>query len=158
MEKVIYGKVTMYRHKCPLCQLDILSNGRDYECDCGYRSKDKKIKRTTIEVTTGRQKISAKLKKGLNKKQMGDCYWCGRRFGAMYYKNNSVKTLRRHYDHKIPYVYEQRNRDDNWCVACNICNLFKSSLLFETEEDCVEYLTKRWNNSIKIGKIDIITE
>lgn len=158
MEKVIYGSVTMFRHKCPVCRNDILSNDDTFECDCGHEGGNKKVQKTTIEVITGRRGIiPARIKRQLNKKQGGKCYWCNRRFGTLYYKDKTIKSLRRHYDHKVPFSYEQRNRKKNWCIACNICNLFKSNFLFKKETECVTFLSKKWATALREDKINIIT-
>lgn len=154
MERVIFGKVTMYRHFCKKCKQPILSNDSYYKCDCcGYSNKNEKIKRTVIEAKTKRYRPSARIQKEIIEKQNNKCYWCGRDFSTPIVKNDKIKFLKKHWDHVIPYAYEQRNRDENWVLSCNICNLFKSSFLFETETKCREYINNKWGEYLRKGMI-----
>ena len=152
--RVIYGNVTMYRKKCPKCKMEILTGDSWFKCDCGYDStRDKKIRRTIIETRVRREKCPHAVKKQLQENQQGRCHWCFREFEMPYWQSGKIRFLKMKYDHKVPYSYEQRNRKDNWCIACNKCNQWKSNWLFDTEDDCREYLRTKWEQSLRKGQV-----
>ena len=157
MEKVIYGGTTMFRVKCPKCGLKSLTNDGVLICDCGGGTHGERYQRTIIEATARRRVggPTKTLKEKLKEEQNHRCYWCGRRMGTPYYKGESLRYLRPNYDHKVPFAYEQRNRDENWCLSCNVCNQFKSSKLFKDEEACKEYVRGKWELKIRRGQIEL---
>jgi len=47
------------------------------------------------------------------------------------------------WDHYIPYAYSQNNYPYNFVAACALCNGIKSSHLFDTLEEAIEYVKRR---------------
>ena len=156
MIKSIYGKIKLNKHICPLCGNSILNNDSFFSCDvCNYSNEDEEAKTFEIIVPpSGIRKIPSRDIQGkLLEIQNNKCYWCANKFGTPYWKNNKIRFLRIHWDHKIPFSYEKANRDDNWVASCNICNLFKSNFLFKTDKECRMFLLKKWE--ILINKNEI---
>jgi len=155
MERVIYGKITMYRHFCAKCGAPNISNDGDYICDCGYNSTEKKWKRTKIEAVrpTCRRQPKAEIKREILEQQQGKCYWCNREFDLPYWRSSKIRYLKVNWDHKIPFAFEQRSRDNNWVASCEICNKSKYNHLFENDDECKEYVNNKWDNYLKRGEI-----
>lgn len=156
MIKAVYGKVKLNRHICPACGNAILNNGKEFICDvCGYKKRDAEAKKFKIIVPPPgvRKQPPKPIQKELLKIQNYKCYWCGNKFGASYWKNNKVRFLKIHWDHKIPFSFEQTNRNDNWVASCDVCNLFKSNYLFKSDVECRKFLLRKWEKAIKNGEI-----
>ena len=156
MIKAIYGKVQLNHHICPKCKNPILNDSKFFVCDvCGYNNKDDDAKKFKVIVPPPgiRKKPPKQIQKLILNIQNNRCFWCGNKFATAYWKNNRLKYLRIHWDHKIPFSFEQTNRDENWVASCNICNLFKSNYLFKTEKECRKFILKRWQKAIEKGEI-----
>ena len=137
MIKAIYGKVKFNRHDCPSCGNSLLNKTLWFICDvCGYVDKDEPAQIYKIIVPPpGIRKVPSRfIQKELLKKQDNKCFWCGLLFGTVYWRNNKVRFLSMRWDHKIPFCYEQTNRDDNWAASCNVCNYFKYNKRFKESE------------------------
>lgn len=159
MEKIIAGSVILFREICPKCKEYNLSGEMQFTCDCGerYIASELNSERKLIDGKIRRKNMS-KIRKEIIESQGGKCYWCGRKFGVYYIKNGIIRTLKAVVDHIMPYGYGEDNSDKNLCASCNICNAWKSSLIFETEDDCRMYLGYKMDKSIKNGKIIICEE
>ena len=158
MIKAIYGKVTFNRHECPSCGNCLLNKNQWFKCDvCGYTNADKKATKFKVIVPPPgiRNNPPRHIQKELLIIQDNKCYWCANKFGTVYWKNNKIKYLKKHWDHKIPFSYEQTNRNENWVASCNICNLFKSNFMFKTDEECRVFILRRWQKSIDKDEISI---
>ena len=154
--KAIYGKVRIVRHLCPNCGNHILSNQKAFICDvCDYSGKDNETKGYKIIVPPlgYRNWPCVEIRKKLLEIQKNKCYWCERKFDTPYIKNGRFKYLKIHWDHKIPFSYEQANRDENWVASCNICNQFKYNFMFKYEKDCKRYLLKKWDEYLSLELI-----
>jgi hypothetical protein len=161
-EIIICGGVRLSRQYCTACCEWQLLGLDDSRCpDCGEvlpSSYDFKFRKLGYRI--GRKGISAGFKRFLINKQNGRCYWCDRKLGYYYVrKNGPAKKSINHADHIIPYVYLQSNPIDNWCVSCNLCNLFKSSKYFDKESMTRKYILDRWNSeTIEVTYIGWQTE
>ncbi len=158
MKKLVYGNVVLYEIICKHCKEKNLVGNPFEKCSiCKIQLTDKKIKNVKVIVTAKRKnRVSAEVKKRIQKEQDGLCYWCDRPFGVPYIKNNKISKLKIHYDHKIPFSYTQNNEDDNFVGACNICNQAKSSFVYDNESDCKNYLKEKWEQKIAKGEIELI--
>lgn len=157
MEKIICGKVTLFREKCPNCGDFSLSKNSIFYCDfCGLEYKEDKINSTRVLSKTKRKSCPQHIKNRLIHSQQNKCCYCGREFGTLIYKNGKCLKLTAHADHNLPYSYLQNNPDDNWLLSCSICNLWKSSKIFASIEDAVTYLTYKWDKAISKNEIEIL--
>ena len=155
MEKHTIGKIVLYRERCPVCNEWCLSGDRqEFECCCGIFTPNTNIDiQKVILAPSKRKPNSAKVKKEISDKQNGKCYWCNRKFDSIIYKNNKIIKLSICLDHVIPYSYCCHNGKFNLVGACNVCNLFKNSKMFNSDKECRDYLLDRWANHLKTNKI-----
>ena len=115
------------------------------------------IQKLRIEVNTvSRKKPSKKVKEKILKDQNHQCYWCDHDFHTPYFRYDSIRKLLPNWDHLIPYAYVQANADENFVASCSICNGFKSSKMFNSDEACRVYLKERWNTYLKKGRITLL--
>ena len=159
MERIICGKITLFREICPRCKEYNLSGESKFICNCGQKYNGTLLNRTRIEAVNKRRKHLKKYEKILKLKQKNKCYWCGRDFGRLYLKKQNsefkLRELKAHVDHIIPFSFEQRDEIDNLCASCSVCNLWKSSKMFEKEEECKIYLKRKWETAIEDGKVKL---
>ena len=159
MEKLVVGKVTLFREKCPECHEYNLSGNKTFVCTrCDVTYGKQNIRKTRIITKRRRVPPPKKIKQSVLKKQQNKCYWCGREFGMWYTRpsRNTMKQLSVAWDHRLPYNYLQRNPDDNWVASCHICNGMKSDMVFDDPEECRNYLKKRWEESLTKGQIRLL--
>lgn len=155
MEKHIIGKVMLYREKCPICGEWCLSgNKKKFECYCGIFTPNTDVDvQKIILAPLKRKQHGPKIKRAILDRQDGKCFWCNRKFGSLIYKNNKIIKLTMCLDHLIPYSYCCHNGKSNLVGSCNICNLFKNSKMFDSEQECRDYLISRWAYCLKTDKI-----
>lgn len=71
------------------------------------------------------------------------CLYCLRTFGSFSSRWGRLLRLRVHWDHMVPYAYNQDNRAANFAAACQVCNLLKGDRCFGTIEEARVYLATR---------------
>lgn len=78
-----------------------------------------------------RRRPSTRVQVGLLVDQDNRCLYCGHRFGDLVVrKGNDWVWLEVAWDHFVPYAYSEANPDDGWVAACQLCNAYKSDLIF----------------------------
>jgi hypothetical protein len=76
-------------------------------------------------------------------KAQGDCcIYCGNPFGTVIMRDSRFTQLVIHWDHYVPYAYQAGNH--GFVAACNVCNLLKSSHMFDNLEQARRHLADRW--------------
>jgi hypothetical protein len=161
MIKAIYGKVILNRHLCPNCNNWTLNSTKAFKCDvCGFVSSAETPKGIKVIVPPpGIRKVPPReIQRQLLEVQANKCYWCSNKFGSYYYAHVELKQLKVHYDHKIPFSYEQTDRAENWVASCDACNRFKGDLMFGDDRECREYLRGKWLEYIHKEKIELVRE
>ena len=69
------------------------------------------------------------------------CFYCGRKIGAKFRHKGADGRLRRAWDHFKPYAYVAGSGgNENWILACHVCNGIKSDRLFKTPEEAKLFL------------------
>jgi len=160
MEKIIAGRVILYRERCPECGEWNISENNKFECTwCSsiYRDQEYiKIRQLTNSMYK-RKHFTKKQKEIVWERQDGHCYWCNRKFGTYYMKRSKVQKLKMHMDHRMPYSYLPNDNLKNICGACSICNQFKHNKIFNNIQECKKYLVDKWECAIDSKKIVIVT-
>ena len=93
------------------------------------------------------------------KLQGNKCYWCNREFGSYLYLKSKLVRLIYHFDHVIPYAYTQTNYKHNFVAACQLCNEWKSSKIFYTDNiheligEMRYFLAEKWGKLLDKGII-----
>lgn len=143
----IYGNVRLIREQCPDCRNVALVVGGRFAC-CGREWVGADSDQTThlqrfASPEFVRRKPSPHERSMILAHQDYRCFYCGHSLSAIY--TQGVKTFRAkiHWDHQLPFAFSQDNRVDNFVASCNVCNLLKSSKIFETVEDARVYLVHR---------------
>ncbi len=144
----------MYRTNCPYCDAVLFQDSSSFKCEeCNVEFKAS-INNLRIEVSNLKRKYpSKKLKEQILNEQDHCCFWCNREFYVSYFRYNAIHSLSPNYDHIIPYSYLYSNSNENFVAACNVCNSFKSSLVFDNEDYCREYLKRKWDKHLRLGRI-----
>ncbi|SES04002.1 HNH endonuclease [Streptomyces qinglanensis] len=83
------------------------------------------------------------------------CLYCQIPIGAEILRENSFVTLRLNWDHFAPYAYIARNPQDNWVLACHVCNNIKQGRIFQTVQEVrntilPERLTKGYEDPLSV--------
>ena len=161
MEKIIAGKIILYREECPECGEWNISGNKKFECTwCSliYENQNNIKLRQLTNSRFKRLIFTRKQKEIIWQRQRGRCYWCYRKFNIWYMKRNNTRMLKMHMDHKMPYSYLPDNNLKNICGACSICNLFKSNKIFDSDRDCMEYLLEKWEKALRNKSIVLLDE
>ena len=87
---------------------------------------------------------SIKLLMKLLRQQDNMCYYCCQPFNKKAIYKRKVIILHPVLDHVIPFSYCQHSKHYNFVVTCQICNAWKSNLIFNTFADAAEYLRNKW--------------
>jgi len=160
-KKLWYGSVVVYQCFCPECNESYLEKKplvKLYCENCGYNSQEEKRPKfkgmkIVVPAIKTKGKLSKKERLKLIEKQGNLCYWCGRPFGMVYYRKNRIYELKPHADHKVPFIYCYGNEIENFVMACNLCNLFKSSKVFSDEVQVRDCVNDRWEQETRNGTI-----
>lgn len=91
----------------------------------------------------GRRPYSKRLKEAIIEKQGGSCFYCGIAFGEWFMHRNRLICVKVHWDHFVPFSYCFRNDSKNYVAACSECNLIKTSHMFDSTQDTIDYVRKR---------------
>lgn len=140
----LFGNVSILRGYCYDCQSRAFVIDGDLQC-CGKTFKKLlvpivEIERVSIPVLMRKLPGLAERNEILQRQEYS-CFYCDRRLGSWVdgRKQKQVK-LRLHWDHWVPFSYNQDNRGDNFVAACHQCNARKSNLMFQTVEEARVYL------------------
>lgn len=74
------------------------------------------------------------------------CFYCDQSFGTQFWRKNSLVRLDARWDHTVPYTFSANNTEANFVAACQLCNGWKSDLVFDTPEAARVYLADKWND------------
>lgn len=150
MEKIYVAGVLLYREKCPNCGEFDMRGDTEFVCfSCGEEyGPNLEIFESSMQGVN-RIKPKKSTRENISISQGNRCYWCGREFGSTIFRKGNTVPLRETTDHIIPVSYRTDNHKRNICTSCQICNSFKSDLLFADDDHCREYVLNRWENMIK---------
>ena len=135
-----------------------MSGTAKFICTCGEKYSGPRIDKERVLTTTKRKTIPRELRVSLLEKQGNKCIYCDNPFGTLYYKNYKISKLTVHADHQTPFSYLQSNPDNNWVLACNVCNHWKYNKTFEDIESCRNYLIYKWERAIGLGNIELLSK
>ena len=94
------------------------------------------------EPAIGRKGPGLREKREILSRQDNKCLYCGSEFGTPIWSERHGKVLftNIHWDHFVPYCYSYNNKRVNFVAACSVCNLIKSSKMFETLTEAKNYI------------------
>jgi hypothetical protein len=136
-----YGAVKLLRDRCRFCKRWALVIDGEMAC-CGSPPGDVY---GTQRMTTGRiRRPSKRVTSKMLDRQAGLCMYCGQEFGEYREVRLVLRRLRPCWDHFMPRSYSFDDRAENGVVCCNVCNGWKSNLMFETAGEVREFVARRW--------------
>ncbi len=139
----VYGSAKLIRKRCPECKEMAFVIDNTFSYCHGDDSGDADKFKIMSEASGRRKGPSIKIQKELIRRQRNKCFYCDKEIGTYYVRNNVVRKTTVHYDHFLPFSYLQDNPYDNWVMACNICNLIKSSKVFENMDLAKQFIYTR---------------
>ena len=161
MLKIKIGKVTLAKWDCPICGEENLTGNDSIVCQnrrCNARFAPD-FKRTRVISRAARRRPTSRFAANrLAEKQGGRCFWCENEFGEYVMKQGVVRRLEVVVDHVLPWAYSFDSGQENLVAACQICNGWKSSLVFETEDDCRGFLKRKWTRWEQSGLIHFLED
>lgn len=155
MELALYGNTKIPRIYCNDCERWALVVDDVRQC-CDRRiGDDEEINKyhRIIEPEGFRSRPSMAEQRAILNRQRDRCLYCDRRFGSLVWYKGKRVTLRRHWDHLVPFDYARDNNDTNFVAACHVCNHWKSSKIFGCLEEIQVYVTEKWERcGTDVGK------
>ena len=140
----LYGNVKMIRGYCERCKSTaFVLDGKMACCNISTQQKPKKIERM-IPTSQFRKKPSKRLQEILLEKFNWSCAYCERLFGSYTSYKGREKKVKLHWDHRIPWKYDQNNNDENFLTSCSSCNLWKHSKIFADLDEVKLYVHQKW--------------
>lgn len=143
-EKIRCGNATLFRVACPNCRAINLSGENIILCvECKMKFEAKTDRVRVLINKKQRNRIKAATKRRIIEQQKNRCFWCGTNLNGYYILRGRMNKTRTHFDHVVPFVYQQNDSEENLVASCNICNGIKSCLVFESNEACRHYILKK---------------
>ena len=141
----IYGNINIPRGWCDECKTYAFIQDGCLSC-CEHPFEAKEIK-DLLRMSDGggrRRRPGKKERDRLLEKFGGRCAYCDGAFGSIAIYHGRVVFLNLEWDHIVPWVYDQDERDINLLPVCQICNGWKGSLMFRTIEEARVYVNNKW--------------
>jgi hypothetical protein len=136
----VYGVTKLKRAYCKDCKNWAFVIDKTFSCcDAIYTENSNKYKRMT-DASGVRKRPSTLIIKEILTQQNHKCLYCGIKFGEIYFRNSKTNIAKVAWDHFVPFSYLQENPYYNWIASCSICNLIKSSKIFETVQQVRDYV------------------
>ena len=162
MLKIKVGKVTLAKWICPSCGEENLTGYDSLVCQnrgCNLVFENAEFKRTRVIARRERRDpVSRVMARRIADQQEGRCFWCENEFGMYVMKQNVVRRLEIVVDHVLPWSFSLDQGKKNLVASCQICNGWKSSLIFDSEEDCRGFLKRKWTRWEQSGLIHFIED
>jgi hypothetical protein len=149
----LYGNVRMNRGYCSICETNaFVIDGKLQCCDKRYEHVPKSYVRICEPENVRRQPSEAAKRYILNE-QEHCCIYCSRSFGnytpkIAFQKSSKQYLLKAQWDHLVPFSYNQDNRAENFVAACQLCNAWKSALMFQSLDEARIYLLNKWESAL----------
>jgi hypothetical protein len=147
MAKVLsFGTVCIRSEFCTSCQHEaFVLDGKLDCCGCDAELSQDVVVIQVSEPVRRRKLPPLSWRKMILEKQANRCYYCEQEFGRAVYYKKRVHTLQYHWDHREAYAYSFNNRPENFVAACQFCNGWKSSKLFDSDEEIKLYVKEKWS-------------
>lgn len=141
---VLFGNVSIPKAYCPFCKHEAFIIMGRYAC-CDASAEGFVPSRFIREsIPEARRKLPPMAERRRILALQGvRCFYCNVPFGSEVLRHGVPITISIHWDHQLPFAYAQNNKTTNFVAACHVCNALKSSKLFQTVEEAVEFLAVR---------------
>lgn len=145
MSKIsLYGSVALKKDYCSDCKSDAFVVGGIIKC-CGRAIGDIGITAVKREIESLGKRLGTSFKNRILNAQHYGCYLCGvdLRQVWFYRRGSKMHKLHTEFDHFIPRSFCASNEFENIYAMCNLCNKYKSSKMFNTRQDAIDYVVER---------------
>lgn len=143
----LYGNVRIPKSYCQSCGGYAFVLDGELAC-CGTPHIPKPVRWKRESPPPDKRKMLNSIEQKLIlETQNYNCFWCDRSFGIAVKLGRRQRVLKIHWDHMIPWAYDQNDSVSNFVAACSVCNMWKSSLVFQTIEQCRIYLKGKWDEA-----------
>ena len=148
----VFGTKQIPRAFCTDCErYSLILDSKIQCCDSSVTLDVSQIKQyKRMSLGTPRKYLAKKTKDSIIENQQFCCFYCGHYFDIVVRYNNKLVTLVPHFDHIVPFSYDQNNNVSNLIAACNLCNLWKSNRIFSNLEDIQIYVKEKYKKEITI--------
>ena len=144
----VFGNIAIPRQYCGECKsMALVVDSALQCCNQPVVVVGEKWKRESLRVA-GRRLPSARKRREQIEAQGDRCLYCDRRFDTWVTRKAQVIRLRVCWDHVLPFAYGRDNRDINFVAACQVCNGFKSDLMFADLDAARIYVAGRWESAV----------
>ena len=147
----VYGNVKILRGFCGRCERMALIRDDEFLC-CGdlvlIDDSPKREKRMSDAVRR-RKPLKLSVRKACLIEQDYRCLYCEQSFGGIVWLRGKQITLRVNWDHQVPFSFGHDNREENFAAACQVCNAWKSSLIFQSVDEVKIYVHQKWEQNRK---------
>lgn len=145
MHIAVYGNIQMSRGYCYSCKsYSLIKNNTHLCCESPTSRSPHKIKRMT-ETFSIRKLPPLAWRRDQVVKQNNACAYCGSCFDGCVLRKGKPVKVKLCWDHIVPYAYSQNNNEYNFLASCSVCNLIKSSKMFQTIEEVQIYVSIKRN-------------
>ena len=128
-----YGDILLERMFCKECDCMCLVIEDIKQCCLKKAMAEKSTEIEYVsEPVRKRKQLPLSVKKKILSEQGRRCFYCFRKFGSRYCRNNKIGYLKLHFDHINPYIMTYNNQPDNFVASCDVCNFIKSRLTIWT--------------------------
>jgi len=138
----LFGSVSIPSGCCYACNQNSFIIDGMLQC-CNRKIEDNIEFKGFERVATDDDKriiISKAMKKKILTDQEYCCLYCETPFHFRKKRNGKSIKLKIQYDHLVPFAYLNDNSFENIAAACHVCNLLKSSMIFQTVDEAKVYL------------------
>lgn len=130
----LYGSVYLPRAKCYKCKSYSIVIDGIIQC-CYVQAKQSADNyQVMVEPEEKRRCLGKKDKEEKLAEQEWRCYYCDMNLYGSVMRNGRRIRLKIEWDHFVPFDYSRNNSKENFVASCQICNVIKSDLFFETSD------------------------
>lgn len=140
----LYGNEALVRGYCRRCkETAFVIENKLQCCDAPLNGPVTKVKR--ISEPEFARKIPKKSDRDhVLYIQENKCIYCERSFNSYVDKGKKYLKLTPTWDHFVPWIFNQDNNTENFVASCQICNGFKSAMIFESLDAAKIFILNRW--------------
>jgi 5-methylcytosine-specific restriction endonuclease McrA len=152
MERAIYGNTTLYRGQCGCCgEVSFVKDGRSVCCDEPAVKRDRAKRVRESQPRFKRRRPTKADQARILTEQQNRCFYCGNDFGVVAERTGNGKPrlepLAVRWDHWEPFSHSANNNPDNFVAACQVCNAYKSNLIFDDQDAARLVLLRKWEKN-----------
>ena len=143
----LYGNVKIPRSWCKDCESWAFVMDNKFACCGGAFSQSITKFRRMCEPVAQRKQLKKKEKLAILLNQDYSCFYCEHRFDSTVELKKKQVRLKIEWDHLVPFSFTQNNSAVNFVAACQLCNGWKASNVFQTVEEAKVYLYEKWKKA-----------